>query len=260
MTGEFSETDVKRAVDEAFKYAVQGKTPAAQPKAYILGGQPGAGKTELQKHLIRKCGQNAVVINGDEYRKYIPGHEEIARMPEGRYAPITQKFANRVTEGMIEKASSMSYNLIIEGTLRNKETALNTCRLLQEKGYITELSVLAVNREISYYSTKLRAEKLRKREEPVRTIATDNHNEVVKKLPRNVSEIYQSRAFDNIMVYGRGGECLYCQQDTPDVNPGYIVQDKLYGKTPDDAQKVHHIKQSISRIRGIQIQPPQIGL
>lgn len=260
MAGEFSEADVKKAVDAVFRYAVQEKTPAAHPKAYILGGQPGAGKTNLQKELLRKCGYNAIIINGDEYRKLIPDHEQVARMPESKYAPITQKFANQVVEGMIEKAGNMSYNLIIEGTLRHKQTALQTCSELQEKGYLTELSVLAVNREVSYYSTKLRTEKLRELGGTARTTATDSHNEVVKKLPRNVSEIYQSRVFDNITVYGREGERLYCLQDTPDADPGYIVQDRLYGKTLEDAQKIHHIKQSISRLRGIHIQPPQIGL
>lgn len=125
MAGEFSEADVKKAVDAVFRYAVQEKTPAAHPKAYILGGQPGAGKTSLQKELLRKCGYNAIIINGDEYRKLIPEHEQVARMPESRYAPITQKFANQVVEGMIEKAGNMSYNLIIEGTLRHKQTALH---------------------------------------------------------------------------------------------------------------------------------------
>lgn len=260
MAGEFSEEDVRKAVDAAYRFAVQGKTPAAHPRAYILGGQPGAGKTDLQKEILRKCGYNAIVINGDEYRKLIPNHGLIARMPESRYAPITQRFANQVTEGMIEKAGEMSYNLIIEGTLRHKQTALNTSRLLQGKGYLTELSVLAVNREVSYYSTKLRTEKLRKLGEAPRMTATDSHNEVVKNLPRNVSELYRSGEFDNITVYGRRGELLYSLQETPETDPGRIVQDRIYEKTLEDAQKVHHIRQSISRLRGIHMQQPQIGL
>lgn len=260
MTGEFSEIDVKRTVDTILRFAVQQKAPALKPKAYILGGQPGAGKTVLQKVLLKQCGQNAIIINGDEYRKFIPNHELILRMPQDKYSFATQKFANQVVEGMIDKASSMSYNLIIEGTLRHKQTALHTCEILQEKGYTAELSVLAVNREVSYYSTKLRAEKLKELGEAARKTATDNHNEVVRKLPRNVSEIYMSRTFTNITVYDRNETCLYSQQETPETNPGYIVQDRLYGKTLETDQEVHHIKQSIARIRNSRIRLPQVEL
>lgn len=260
MAGEFSETDVSRAVDDVFRYVSQGKAPAEQPKGYILGGQPGAGKTVLQKELLRECGHNAVVVNGDEYRKLIPGHEQLRSLPGIKYASATQEFANRVAEGLIGKASSMSYNLIIEGTLRRKETALNTCRSLQERGYKTELCVLAVNREISYYRTKLRTEKLRELGEMPRQTATDNHNEVVKKLPRNVSEIYQGREFDNIRVFGRDGNCVYSQAETPEINPGYTVQERLYGKTPEDIREVRSIKKSIAKIQARHIPPPQLGL
>ncbi len=260
MAGEFSKTDISKAVERVFWQASQGKVPAEHPKAYILGGQPGAGKTVLQKELLKECGHNAIVVNGDEYRKLIPGHEQLRRLPGVKYASATQEFANQVTEGLIERASSMSYNLIIEGTLRRKEPALNTCRLLQEKGYKAELCVMAVNREVSYYSTKLRAENLRKFGGVSRQTATDNHNEVVKKLPRNVSEIYQGREFDNIRVFGRQGDCLYSQEETPETDPGYIVQDKLYGRTPEDARQVRSIKKSIAQIQARHIQPPQLGL
>ena len=55
MAGEFSKTDISKAVERVFWKASQGKVPAEHPKAYILGGQPGAGKTVLQKELLKEC-------------------------------------------------------------------------------------------------------------------------------------------------------------------------------------------------------------
>lgn len=260
MAGEFSKADISKAVDRVFCQASQGKAPVEHPKAHILGGQPGAGKTVLQKALLREFEGNAVVVNGDEYRKLIPGHERFRELPGAKYAPATQEFANQVAEGLIGKAGSMSYNLIIEGTLRHKETALNTCRLLKEKGYKAELCVMAVNREISYYSTKLRAENLRKFGGVSRQTATDNHNEAVRNLSRNVSEIYRGGEFDNIRAFGRDGKCLYSQEETPETDPGHIVQERLYGKTPEDTREVRSIKKSIAKIRARRIPPPQLGL
>lgn len=248
MTGDFSHIDVEKTINAISGFLTQGKVPGKAPQAYILGGQPGAGKTALQNILLKKEQYNAIVINGDEYRKFIPHHDEMRKLTGERYAYYTQKFANSVTEGLIEKLGNQSYNLIIEGTLRNKEVALSTSRMLQNKGYMSELSVLAVNKEISYYSTKLRAELLQELGEVGRMTLTDNHNEVVRKLPENVSDIYKSQTFDNITVYDRHGKCLYDMEDTPEINPGFVVEDKLNSISLEEEQEIYHIRQSIFHI------------
>lgn len=258
MTGEFSKNDVAKIARSIFRSQIEGRIPSKNPKAYILGGQPGAGKTSMQDMFRLQNADQIIVINGDEYRKRMPGHSEIKKLPGDEYARITQKFANSITESLIDKASSMSYNLIIEGTLRNQDTALHTCRLLKERGYLCELSVLAVNREVSYYSTKQREIMLRREGEVGRRTVTDNHNEVVRNLPRNVSRIYKSREFDNIKIYDRKGNCLYDMEKTPEADPGYIVQNKLYGKTLEDVQEIHHIRQSIRQMKNIQIHLPEL--
>lgn len=258
IIGEFSTQDVEKIIHSTLEYLPKRNVPVEHPQAYILGGQPGAGKTFLQDRLLKKLGENAIVINGDEYRKFIPNHESVMKFPENQYASLTQRFANQIVEGLIDKASSMSYNLIIEGTLRNQGPALSTSQLLKERGYMSELSVLAVNREVSYYSTKLRTEKLKELGAPGRTTATDNHKEAVRNLPRNVSDLYKKHAFDNITVYDRQGRCLYNFQETPEVNPGYIVQEKLYEKTPEVDQDVHKIKRDIFQIKNNRMRFPQI--
>lgn len=258
IAGEFSEQDVNKTIHKLFRSLKKEKVPVKQPYAYILGGQPGAGKTALQKKLFKQCGKNTIAINGDEYRKFIPNHKAVMKFPENQYASLTQRFANQVVEGLIDKASSMSYNLIIEGTLRNQSPALSTSQLLKERGYICELSVLAVNREVSYYSTKLRTEKLKELGAPGRMTATDNHTEAVRNLPKNVSDLYKKHAFDNITVYDRQGKCLYNFQETPEMNPGYIVQEKLYENTPEVDQDVHKIKRDIFQIKNNHMRFPQI--
>lgn len=248
MAGEFSELDVKKTIDTISEFLIKGKVPGKNPRVYILGGQPGAGKTALQNVLLKKEHYNAIVINGDEYRKFIPYHDEMRELTGDRYAYYTQKFANRITEGLIERLGNQAYNLIIEGTLRNKEVALSTSRMLQNKGYMSELSVLAVNKEISYYSTKLRAELLQELGEVGRMTPTDNHNEVVRKLPENVSAIYKTQTFDNITVYNRHGKCLYNMEETPEINPGFVVEDRLNSVSLEEEQEIYHIRQSIFHI------------
>lgn len=47
------------------------------PKAIILGGQPGAGKSLLHRIYKKKFNQNIAIINGDDYRKYHPNIKEL---------------------------------------------------------------------------------------------------------------------------------------------------------------------------------------
>lgn len=51
-------------------------SPVSQPTAYILGGQPGAGKTTIQK-ILAKDDNNIFIINADSYRQYHPHFYEI---------------------------------------------------------------------------------------------------------------------------------------------------------------------------------------
>ena len=48
---------------------INGKIPNVCPKAYILGGQPGAGKSNIQRWLKRKD-KNIIAINADDFRVY----------------------------------------------------------------------------------------------------------------------------------------------------------------------------------------------
>ena len=45
---------------------------AKNPRAWLLGGQSGAGKTRLHRICKDQLDGNAIVINGDEYRRSHP--------------------------------------------------------------------------------------------------------------------------------------------------------------------------------------------
>ena len=178
------------------------------PKAFILGGQPGAGKTSLQ-YLIQKQDRNVIVINADAYRKFHPYFFEIQRKYGTDSPKYTQPFINQVTEQLIDELSTESYNLIIEGTLRTATVPLNTCLALKNKGYRVELHVIAVKRAISYESTLLRYELAIQQGEIPRATAKDHHDMVADAIADNLDMIFESKAFDDIRLFDRGGKCLY---------------------------------------------------
>ncbi|UNP31457.1 zeta toxin family protein [Lysobacter gummosus] len=52
-------------------------TTQAKPRAIILAGQPGAGKTGLVKEAMREFKGDAVLVDPDELRKYVPNLKEL---------------------------------------------------------------------------------------------------------------------------------------------------------------------------------------
>ena len=72
------------------------------PKAYLLAGQPGAGKTVLSSMLTKKENGNIVLVNADDYKRCHPRYNEICKK-NGADTSKAASFANAVTDQLIEK-------------------------------------------------------------------------------------------------------------------------------------------------------------
>ena len=135
--------------------------PSDNPRAVLLGGQSGAGKTTLHDVFLALEESNAIVINGDDYRSVHPRFRQICAQYGIDSPAHTAAWAGRMVEAIIDALSIMGYNLIIEGTLRTSEVPLKTARLLRDRGYSVSLALMAVKPEISLISCQLRYEQMR---------------------------------------------------------------------------------------------------
>jgi len=222
----FTSEVVDKRIKEIIKDECYGKSPVKYPKAILLGGQPASGKTTIQNKEDAK-NPNILIINGDEYRKYHSNFTEIQKKYGTESVHHTQPFANAVVEGLIDRLSDEKYHLIIEGTLRNIETQLNTCKMLKEKGYVVELHVMAVNKEHSWQGTINRYNAMKELGQTPRATPKSSHDETVDKLPTNVSIAYTSNLFSRITLVTREGFYLYDSDETPDLNPQQKLFDAL---------------------------------
>ena len=103
--------------------------PSDNPRAGLLGGQSGAGKTTLHDVFLALEESNAIVINGDDYRSVHPRFRQICAQYGIDSPAHTAAWAGRMVEAIVDALSIMGYNLIIEGTLRTSEVPLKTARL-----------------------------------------------------------------------------------------------------------------------------------
>lgn len=194
-------------------------------KAFILGGQPGAGKTTL--HGIININHDFIVINGDDFREYHPCFAQLDKIYGIDSPKYTQAFASKMTETMIKRLSDKGYNLIIEGTLRTADVPLKTAAALKEKGYSVELMVMAVSAKVSWQGTLDRYELMREKGMTARATTREHHDMVVAGLPENLSKIYASGGFENISLFDRSGSCLYSMAQSPGRDPGGLLADIL---------------------------------
>ena len=221
-------------------------SPVNNPRAYLVVGQPGAGKTQIVEQI--SIGKNIAFINGDSYRKFYPDYINLYQKYGDEIINITKKFSVISPENLIEKLSDKKINLIIEGTLRTTEVPEKTRNLLSNKQYQVELDVIVVKPEISWLRTIKRFQEMENEGSIPRLTAKEHHDKVVKNLSNNLKEIFQSRKFSEIKLYQQektGFKVIYSMQKTPDVDPS-IILDKEF-KRKYTKKEIYNIKNEFKK-------------
>ena len=98
---------VNRTVEREEKRAQARYHGQNHPKAILLAGQPGAGKTMLSSLMLPSLDKDAVLVNGDDYRRYHPDYRTLYEQYGSDAVAMTSPFSNAVTERLIERFSDL---------------------------------------------------------------------------------------------------------------------------------------------------------
>ena len=221
----YTNEELELAFQKILKMYISSYSPSKNPKVFLLGGQPGAGKSGLENMLNLK--DEYISISGDDYREYHPRFKEINLEYGKEASKYTQQWASQITEKLIEKLAKEKYNLIIEGTLRTAQLPLKEADRFRKLGYEVELHVLVVKPEKSYLGTLLRYEEMIKWGKIPRMTPKEHHDLVVKNIGDNLEIIYNSKAFDNIKLFNRENNLLYNYKENYDINPKNILENEF---------------------------------
>jgi len=221
----YTNEELELVFQKILKMYMSSYSPSKNPKVFLLGGQPGAGKSGLENMLNLK--DEYISISGDDYREYHPRFKEINLEYGKEASKYTQQWAGQITEKLIEKLAKAKYNLIIEGTLRTAQLPLKEADRFRKLGYEVELHVLVVKPEKSYLGTLLRYEEMIKWGKIPRMTPKEHHDLVVKNIGDNLEIIYNSKAFDNIKLFDRENNLLYNYKENYDINPKNILENEF---------------------------------
>lgn len=201
------------------------------PTAFLLGGQPGSGKTSLRSAILEETQGNVIVIDNDTFKQQHPNFDELAKLYEKDVVKHVTPYSNRMTEAIISRLSDQGYNLVIEGTGRTTDVPIQTATMLQAKGYETKMYVMAVPKINSYLGTIERYETMYA-DDPMTARATPKqaHDIVVKNLPTNLETLHKTGLFSDIRLYNREGVKLYSSLETPSISPKETLERELNRK------------------------------
>jgi len=227
---EFSEAEFQKALQRTIRTQSRGKTIPDQPRAILLGGQSGAGKTTIHRIKQKEFQGNIIIIDGDSYRSQHPNYLALQEKYGKDSVDYTKGFAGKMVEHLVDELSTQGYHLLIEGTLRTTQIPRQTAQLLASKGYQVSLAVIGTKPELSYLSTLIRYEELYAID-PTQARATpkEHHDGIVENLVDNLKELESEKLFDQIQIYQRDRTCIY-DSETDEGFVAEVLQECLFGK------------------------------
>ena len=248
---DYSENEFNDKLEEITGLLLSAYTPTLErrPRAFLLGGQSGAGKTTLHKIIRKKFSSNFISIIGDDYRKLHPRFHELHQRYGAKAVDYTAPWAGRMTEALVESLSAIGYNLIIEGTLRTAEVPLKTADLLRSRGYDVSLALMAVKPEISLVSCQLRYEEMRLAGTTPRATDPAHHMKIVDQIVSNLHVLEESGVFQAIYLYTRAQECLF-PTTSDHRTAAEALQQTLFGPwTPEEERHYAFLKNKFEKLK-----------
>lgn len=227
---EFSKDDFELALRRTIRSLTRAKTTSVNPKAILLGGQSGAGKTTIHRIKQKEFQGNIIIIDGDSYRSLHPNYLALQEKYGKDSVDYTKGFAGKMVEHLVEELSKQGYHLLIEGTLRTTEVPRKTAMLLKSRDYQVSLALIATKPELSYLSTLIRYEELYAIDpNKARATPKDHHDGIVNHLVDNLQELENDHLFDYIQIYQRDRSCVY-DSETDDGSAADVLQECLFGE------------------------------
>ena len=245
ILGEYSKEQFTQRLSVTVKRLVKDKTPVAQPTAFLLGGQPGSQMTILQGLINEKMNGNVIIINNDELKPLHPHYKTLVQKHGMEATKLITPFSNRMAEELIAQLSKKHYNLVIEGTWQTFEMLQTTVKLLQERGFKTNLYVIAVSKQLSYINILTKYEDMFKNDPlTAQKIPKQIHDEIVHNLPLNIDELF---TFVQIHLFTRTKEQIYSSLSATE-SPKFLLESKLH-ETVEPKVLDEYVKRLFAKMR-----------
>ena len=218
-----SEEEFEETYQKIKKLVIKNKTPVESPIAITLGGQPGAGKSNIYDIARKRFSNNIVEIDCDAFRIFHPYYKQIKNIFGKEDAFKTNPFVFKIVDLLIGELSDEKYNLIIESSLNSPNSALENGKTLPPKGYQVELQIMATPKDVSWQGTIDRYNKDLNKDGNSRAVSKEFHDKVVENICQSLYIVKNSRLMSNILIFDRNKNCLYDMKKDKNIDPCLLL-------------------------------------
>lgn len=187
---------------------LESTTPQEHPKAIVLAGQPGAGKSGVAGAAIRELAGDAIPIDPDALREMHRDAPQLVQQHPYTWSGHTHSDASQWAKELRSLAVEGHRNLILDTTLGNGDAAVNLIKNLQAKGYEVEIRGVVAHRLESELGVDRRFTDKLDDEGFGRYVPEDVRKHVYDALPGNLDKV-QAETGIQIRLYGREGAQVY---------------------------------------------------
>lgn len=192
--------------------------PWQRPTAYLLAGQPGAGKTQIKSAVVPftlKAARDdrprggAIEIGSDKLRTFHPGYRELQRADDQTAASYTNADARLWVDEAVDYLVERRANVVLDSTLGKPDVAQSIIERFRDAGYRVEVAFVATPRALSLLGNLHRYQNQTHKKGFGRIVERANHDYAYTGVLETADRIDTGRLADAVHVYRRGGERIY---------------------------------------------------
>ncbi|MCW5824598.1 MAG: zeta toxin family protein [Cyanobacteria bacterium TGS_CYA1] len=182
----------------------------ANPKAVIIAGQPGAGKTRvLEVTKSEFPDNNTVIVNTDDLRSFHPKYKDVVSIDDRRAAERTHLDASEWRQQLLDRSMETKRNIILEGVFKNSEQLTKIIQKMKDHGYDVTVRFVAVHERYSFWGIHKRYEKEKIVRGHGRFVPMEYHQECYQQLPNSAEKVEQQGMANRVEVFSRNGTQLF---------------------------------------------------
>ena len=223
--------------------------PSDNPRAVIVGGQPGAGKTATR--ATRAPQSKFCVVNGDDLRVFHPQYTSIVQQCPERMPDITADLSGKLVAKSIQWLMENRWNVVWETTFRSDAALLRDLHTAVGSGYQVGVYALGVAGEVSLHTTVARWCREMQTHGFGRVVSVVGHDEPYAKAPAVLDQIGSELPTVGVHVSTRSGALLGEDKRPSEV----LTAARQLGRRAAGRleEQVYHTKVAVSQL------PPSAG-
>lgn len=189
--------------------------PSVNPSLFIVGAQPGAGKTGL----VNKIGIERKVLSliGDVYRSLHPNIRIIVDNPD--YSRFTGPLNGVINLLVISRCIDRKISFVFETTMGNLESTERSMEMAYNGGYSLNINMLIVKKSDSFLGTYYRAARMIENHATSRFSISAFHDKAYNGILDFLSHKESISKLNSLVLFNRNLEPIF---EAHDISPANV--------------------------------------